>query len=152
MKPIFYLTMFAFLFATGSYAQADLESRIQQERVAFFNRELQLTDSEAEQFWPLYDQYRADEKALKKSYNLDRKIELLTDEEVDRLVFKAFELEEKQLNLKRKYVERLKPVLPIRKIALLRRTEQKFKRGLLNKIKNHRQQRRKQGMQGRKNN
>ncbi len=148
MKQIIVSTVLLFFACTFCFGQPNVEERIQQERIAFFDKELQLTEAESKQFWPLYDQYREDEQQLKSSYDQRRKIELLSDKEVEELVFKSFELEEKQLALRRAYFEKLRNFMSIRKIAMLKRTEQKFKKKLLNHIK----QRRKRRQQGKRKN
>ena len=143
MKIRFVITMLAMLFTLNSiFAQGDLERRIQEERVKFFNQELQLSDAEADAFWPLFDQYRADEKALEAKYRTNKKLALLSDEEVEQHIFQMLELEEKKLALKRAYIEKLRGKLPIRKIAMLRNTELKFKRRILKKIQENRARRR----------
>ncbi|MEM1318772.1 MAG: hypothetical protein AAGG75_00880 [Bacteroidota bacterium] len=140
MKSLMLSTTLLLLSTLFCFGQGDIERRIQEERVNFFNQELQLTDEEAKQFWPLFDQYRTDSKKLRESYNTNKKIELLSDQEVEELVFKSFEQEEKQLALRRSYFEKLQTFMPIRKIAMLKRTEQKFKKKLLNHVKQRRRQ------------
>ena len=141
MKKIIFIAIFLAGILNTSIAQGELEARIQEKRVDFFNTELQLTDSEADQFWPLYDQYRGEKESLKKSYNKNQKLELMSDKEVEGYIFASFELQEKELALRRKYFEKLRGFLPIRKIALLNRTEQKFKRKLLQHVKQRRKSR-----------
>ena len=142
MKKIIFIAIFVVGILGISTAQGEKEARIQKKRIAFFNQELQLTDSEANQFWPLYDQYRADSKSLKKSYNWNQKVALMSDKEVENYIFASFELQEKELALRRKYFEKLRVFMPIRKIAMLNRTEQQFKRQLLKHVKQRRQNRR----------
>jgi len=143
MKKIIFIAVFVFGILGMGIAQGELEDRIQEKRIAFFNKELQLTETEANQFWPLYDQYRAEEESLKKSYNKNQKLELMSDKEVEGYIFSSFELQEKQIALRRKYFEQLRAFMPIRKIALLNRTEQQFKRKLLQHVKERRKSRQK---------
>ena len=143
MKIRLVITMLAMLFTLSSiFAQGDLEKRIQEERVKFFNQELQLSEAEAAAFWPLFDQYRADEKALEAKYRTNKKLALLSDEEVEQHIFQMLELEEQKLALKKDYIEKLRGKLPIRKIAMLKNTELKFKRRILKKIQENRARRR----------
>lgn len=151
MKKLILISSFLLSFLIIGYSQGELEAKIQKERVAFFENELQLSQSEADQFWPLYDQYRADVKALKKSYRRDKKVALMSDKEVEAYIFEAFEMQEKQIGIRKTYYEKLRQFMPIRKIAMLDRTEQKFKKKLLQHVKQRRQQR-KNGPRNRMNN
>lgn len=140
MKKLFFTSALFLLSGTFAFAQfagADSE-RIQEMRVQFFNEELQFSPKEAEDFWPIYNNFREEKKALKASYKSGRKLELMTDAEAEEFLEQHLDLEEKQLALKRQYINRLKPVISIRKIAMINRTERKFKQALLRKIKEHR--------------
>ncbi len=142
-KTLFLSTMFLFsaIFAYAQRGNGDNE-RIQQMRVEFFNQELQLTTEEATAFWPIYEQYRKDQKILRQEYRQDRNMELMTDAEAERYVEDHLILEEKQIALKRKYIAQFKGVISIRKIAMINRTERKFKKNLLHKIQDRRGARR----------
>ena len=143
MNIRFVTTVLVIFFAWSNLsAQGAIEERIQEERVKFFTQELQLTQAESKVFWPLFDQYRTDERSLENQYKSKKKLALLTDEEVEAHIYKMFELEEKKVALKKSYFEQLKEKLPIRKIAMLESTERKFKRMVLKKIQNNRAQRR----------
>ncbi len=140
MKKILFLSTMFLLSGIFAYAQKERgdNERIQQMRVEFFNQELQLSAEEAEAFWPIYEQFKNDQKKLRKEYRQDRKMELMTDAEAERYVEDHLVLEEKQIALKRKYITRLKGVISIRKVAMINRTERKFKQDLLHKIQDRR--------------
>ena len=140
MKKILFLSTMFLLSGIFAYAQKERgdNERIQQMRVEFFNQELQLSAEEAEAFWPIYEQFKDDQKKLWKEYRQDRKMELMTDAEAERYVEDHLVLEEKQIALKRKYITQLKGVMSIRKVAMINRTERKFKQDLLHKIQDRR--------------
>lgn len=140
MSRLFFLSalfLFSGTFAFAQFEEADTE-RIQEMRVAFFNDELQFSSAESKAFWPIYNEFRQDQRKLKRSYKGDRRMELMSDAEAERFLEQHLELEEKQLALKRQYIDRLKNVISVRKIAMINRTERKFKQSLLNKIQNRR--------------
>lgn len=134
------MSLLVALVATVSFAQRDGTKfeRVEALRKEFFEQELQLSVEESNAFWPIYTAYKREERDLKKSYRSDRKIELMSDAEAERYVYDHLEMEEKQLALKRKYIEELKAAISIRKIANINRVERKFKRELLQKIKDRR--------------
>lgn len=136
------IVLFALFLMMGTFAFAQRgdgdNPRIQEMRVEFFNQELQLTPEEAAAFWPVYEQFKKDQKALKKDMRPDRKMELMTDAEAEKFVEDHLLHEEKKIALKRQYINKLKGVISIRKIAMINRTERKFKQSLLNKIQDRR--------------
>jgi len=141
--------LFANLSAQGNRSREIREERIQSFKIAFITEQLQLTPEESQQFWPLYNQNEKDKKVLRDSYNMKgRKIELMSDSELDEFITKHFELEEKQLDLKKEFFKNIRQVLPIRKVAMLNKVEQQFKRKLLEEMRRRKQQNR-QGQGGR---
>ena len=135
---IAFFALFALL-STG-VAQPDVEERIKQAREDFFTKALQLTPQESKDFWPLYYQYQDDEKDLENQYRPHGKIELMSDQEVEQYIENTFTLKEKQLALQRSYFQKMRTVLPIRKVAMLNKTEKQFKRKLLERVQNRRRQ------------
>ncbi len=119
------------------------DERIESFKIAFITKQLQLTPEESQQFWPLYNQFEKDKEALRDSYHMkDRKIELMSDAELEEFINKHFELEEKQFNLKKEFFRQIQQVLPIRKVAMLNKAELQFKRKLLEEMRRRKQQNR----------
>ena len=114
--------------------QQDKNERIRALRVAFITDKLQLTPEESEKFWPLYNQYEAEQKRIRQRYKVDLDLNAMSDQEVERSVTDRFELEEQVIKLKRDYFQRMKSFMAVRKIALLLRSEQDFNRELLRRI------------------
>lgn len=139
MEKIFFA--FLLLFSLTQVEAQQGKERIEAFKAAFFTEQLELSSQEARDFWPVYDEYEAEKEALKSQYKRNRKIELLSDAEVENYLIQQFEFEEKQLAVKRKYFERFKEILPIRKVARLNKTERAFKQKLLQLMKERRQQR-----------
>ncbi len=118
-------------------------------RVAYYTRELNLSTSEAQRFWPVYNEYadeleenRAEQRrtqmSLKQAYTGG------SDEEVENLLTALMELKSAEVAITVQYHEEFKEVLPIRKVAMLYKAETDFKRKLLE----HLQQRRRERMNG----
>lgn len=142
MKKIFSI-IFLTLFAMSIFGQNEMrQERIEAFRTQFYTKNLQLTTQEAEGFWPIFHEMEREKEALKKKYRPNRKIELMSDTEVESFVSDRLAMEEEGLALKRKYVAQLKTVLPIRKVAMAFRVEQEFKKTLLEEIRKRRQERR----------
>lgn len=116
-----------------------LDDRVEALRIAFFTEKLQLTPEESQNFWPLYNEYQEKEKSIRKSYRDDKSLELMSDAEAEQLIQNSFEMEEQMLSLKKDYYQKIRKVLPVRKLALLSRIERQFKERLLEEWRSRQQ-------------
>jgi hypothetical protein len=154
MKKISIAILFLFAFAMAVMAQPGPRGEKRQEKmeafkIAFFTERLQLTPDESKAFWPLYNQFENERDGLKDKFDLeDKKLELLSDKEVEAAIMQHIEMEEQLVKLRRDYVRRFMEVLPVRKVALLQRIDRDFKVALLEEIKKRREARQ-GGMPGR---
>jgi hypothetical protein len=118
----------AFLVASAGLAQAaksDLElSRdvLQAERKLLVSRSLELTDAEAAAFWPVFDKYAADQRAL--NDRLMKVIEsfaadyaTLTDERAEELLEESLSIREDRNQLRRSYLKRFSKAVSGKKLA-----------------------------------
>jgi len=114
--------------------------RIEALKVAYFTKALSLTPDEAKTFWPLYNAYRAELRSVKQDMKLDKmdsdlSIDQMKDADVEQMVTKMLEYEQKEVDIKKKYLTQFKGILPIAKVAKLYRAEEGFKRQLLELLK-----------------
>ena len=114
----------------------DQKDQIDAQRIGFITNELNLSAEEAQVFWPVYNKYRSELNALRKS----RATELMTarinfdnysEEQINKLIDNEMTFRQRELDLTRKYNEEFKKVLPVKKVALLYRAEQQFKINLI---------------------
>jgi hypothetical protein len=118
--------------------------RIRAARIALINDRLELTPEQAEKFWPLYNEYTQQRQDLLKEYQSMRQSSegrQLTDEESKELLNKGIRLKEKQLDLDRTYNDRLTRVITNNQILLLRRAEEDFRKMIIERLDNRREQR-----------
>ncbi len=149
MKNLALLFLGLFL-TTGILAQdrdarrAQRDSKIESLKVAFITNQLSLTEEESKNFWPLYNDFQAERKALRKAGKKGKKgknrpnFAEMSDAELEAMIEERFNIEEKELSLKRKYFKKLKTVLPIRKIAKLHQAEREFKKKVLDQMRERR--------------
>jgi hypothetical protein len=101
------------------------------EKIAFISTKLELTAEEAEKFWPVYNASEAEFKLLKKEHKAamgeKKKISEMSDNEVEKLLDKGLEIQQKELEIRKKYLVKFKEVLPIKKVAKLTRIEHEFR-------------------------
>lgn len=121
------------------FAQRRGESneKIESFQVAFFTQKLDLTADEAKAFWPIYNQYKIELKALKTEQQQLMKGDYsgMSDKELDKLIAQRFEIKQKQLDLEKQYYLKFKKVLPMEKVAKLPHVERAFRSELLKKMK-----------------
>ncbi len=121
-----------------SFAQRDrgaMHDRLEAQRISFLTERLELTPDEAQKFWPIYNEYKAEQKALKKARRPKKKVDEMSEEEIEAFILQSFEREEKEIALKRKYFQEFKRVLPIRKIGKLQQAEKEFRRKVIDRLK-----------------
>ena len=143
MKNLFLGIVVLLAVAASATAQPrkPVQDKMEAYKIAFFTERLQLTPDESKNFWPLFNQFEKERDAIKAGYNLEgKKVELMSDKEVEDFIMQHFEMEEKLVKLRRDYVRRFMEALPIRKVALLQKTDQEFKRHLLEEIQRRRQE------------
>lgn len=126
-------------FSQGPPPPPDVDDdKIEPLRIAFLTKYLELTSEEAQKFWPVYNQMRAEMKVIAdKEDNLrsGKSINDMTDEELNKLIAAHLDNEQKMLDIKKKYAEEFKKVLPLRKVALLADAENEFKREMIKHAK-----------------
>jgi len=125
-----------FLITSIGTAQKDkIQEKIKARRIAFITEKLQLTPTEAQLFWPLFNDFQQKRRTIYKTYGGKLNFEEMSDAELTAHLDDQLEKEEKLLILKRVFIGDLKNVLPVRKVAMLSETEKKFKEWMLSQVK-----------------
>jgi hypothetical protein len=95
---------------------------------------MQLTESEAKAFWPVYEEYQKDlgeinQRIVKliESYAADYKANTLTDEKAKKLIDELVAIEQAEAGLRASYVPKLSKVLPLKKVARYLQIENKVR-------------------------
>ena len=93
---------------------------------------LELTDSEAKRFWPVYNAYQSDmiahyDRVLKLIETYAGTYKAMTDENATQLLTQYLALESNQVALLKAYAPRFQKVLPPKKVAQLYQVENKAK-------------------------
>ena len=95
---------------------------------------MELTESEAKGFWPIYDQYQKDLQkinlriaAVLDSYADDARKKSLTDDKARKLIDEAVAIDQAEVNLKSNYAPKLSKVLPAIKVARYLQIENKIR-------------------------
>jgi hypothetical protein len=142
MKPVvkyIYVFMFCILAVVGWAQPGSKREKIDALRVSFINSRVSLTTQESQLFWPLYNEYTNKTDDLKKTFrhqfvrNVD--FNAFTEKEADAYLTAELTLKQKEYELIKEYYEKFKKALPAKKLALIRRAEEDFRKELIKNIK-----------------
>ncbi len=145
MKHLFFITLIISGFCTSAAAQQDADRRnekVQSIRIAIFTEVLQLTPDEAQGFWPVYNEYLDKREALVQQYRPAKQLDFMSDSEVEEQIKLHFERQQRELDLEKEVFQKLRKVLPVRKIAKVPEAERRFRESLLKKLQEAREERR----------
>jgi hypothetical protein len=121
----------------GNKAEKD---KIEQLKINFINTELKLSAEESEKFWPIYDELTRKlriEKRIQKTTNneLKNNFNSLTELEFKTKTNKVLDSQIKVAQLNKEYNSKIAEVIGYKKATELLSIERRFKRELLQKLK-----------------
>ncbi len=143
MKTLIHkLLLIAFLLA-GMMVQAqpnqNKKEQLEALKVATFTKTLNLTSQEAATFWPIYNEYDSELDALRKKHKEDKgKLDNaanLSDAEIEKLVDGEIIFRQQELDIIKKYHAQFKKILPMKKVALIYKAQDEYKKALLGQLK-----------------
>jgi hypothetical protein len=111
-----------------------LREKIKADKKLVVATNMELTESEAKDFWPIYDQYQKDLQKINQrianvleGYAADFRGKSLTDEKAKKLIDEAVAIEQAEANIKSTYAPKLSKVLPVKKVARYLQIENKIR-------------------------
>jgi hypothetical protein len=119
--------------------------KIKTMKIGFLTERLNLSSEEAKTFWPVYNKYQDELETLRKNHREDiqktkANFDEMSDKEVEKAVDGELAFRQSELDLLKRYHPEFKKILPMKKVAKLYRSEEDFKRQLLEKLQERRQQ------------
>lgn len=150
MKRHFLIVLIISAFSATTQAQ-EPGDRIKALRAEVYTRVLNLTAEEAQSFWPVFNEYLEARESLQKQLRPEGQLDGMSDAEVEEYVKKHFEIRQKELDLEKDLVQKLRKVLPLRKIAKLPMAERQFRESLLKRLQEVREKRQERRNPGGKN-
>ncbi|SMD31926.1 hypothetical protein SAMN04488029_0264 [Reichenbachiella faecimaris] len=143
MKKLF-LAIMLLAIATIAQAQNDeARQRIESAKIALISERLGLTPEDAQQFWPIYNEYSQKRRENHHEFAQARRNfnpETATEQETQDMLNFGREVKEKQLNLEKEYSDRMLKVIDSKQLMNLQNAERDFKRMLLDRLDQRRQQ------------
>lgn len=142
-----YLLLLIILASTTCFAQkGERAEKIKAFKIAYITESLNLNSAEAEKFWPIYNVHQEKLSKLRKNersvlMTKIENIENLSEQEALQLINESKEFQTKIFETEINLIENLKGVIPYKKIVLLKKTEEDFKRTLLERMRARRKER-----------
>lgn len=119
-------------------------NEIESYKIGYLTEKLDLSVEEAKIFWPIYHAWQKEQSSFRKergqkmiSFRKITEIEKLSDTEVQNLIVNDFTFKQRELNLEKKYYNKLRSNLPIKTVGKFYRAQEAFKRELLSKYRNN---------------
>lgn len=135
--------IFIFLLATITMqAQEGKHEKIKAYKTAYITEKLSLTSSEAEKFWPIYNKFDDKFRDLRKKerseifQKLREGLDNLNDAEANELIDVSLTIESEEVALRKQMITELRKVISPKKIIILKKAEDDFKRELLDRYRN----------------
>jgi hypothetical protein len=117
-------------------ARQETKQKIESLKIAYITTALELTETEAQQFWPVYNEAEVKRRELRRTRMGERKdaqlnFKTMTEKEAETYIDKEIEFKQKELDILKELHIKLKKVLPAKKIAMLYKAEVDFQRKVL---------------------
>tara|TARA_Y100001968_G_C19452582_1_gene769789 strand:+ start:118 stop:594 length:477 start_codon:yes stop_codon:yes gene_type:complete len=130
---LLHLLFFTIFFANYSYSQQTPKGEDKEAaKIAFFTNKLALTSEESKTFWPVVNEMEKELKDLriqmKDQIKRPKGEAEISDKELESMMDARMEMGKKQMDIKIKYHEKFKEILPIRKVAKYYEATKEFKK------------------------
>ncbi len=119
----------------------DRRERIKALKVAFITEQLELTSTEAQKFWPVYNDFEEKEEQLRKESYYKRKeidVESLSEREAKKMIEDMIVTEIKKQELRETFIKDLQKILSSKKIIKLKISEDQFNKRMFEEFKKRR--------------
>lgn len=142
-RPLFFLLLFIFGLTVIKSNGQDISSKnetIKSWKISFITKHLRLTPQEAQLFWPVYNQFETESEEIRTNHRkqmqaMKEDFSEISDAEIEKFVDRQLTFRQSEMDILKKYHPQFKKILPIKKVALLYKAEEEFKRQLLKQIK-----------------
>lgn len=130
--------LLCFCFTSNGYSQVvddkdKMKDKFAAHRTAYITQRLELTENEAQKFWPIFNSYIKDRDQLRASNTVD--VDKLSEKEAEAYVNGTLDRNTKELDLHKQFIQKVKSVLPMTKVAKLINIEREMKHAVMNNVK-----------------
>ena len=140
MKKI--LLIFILSLSLNAFAQdKGRYERIKALKIAFITERLDLSETEAQKFWPIYNAFEAENQKLRNlSVSIRKNVntETISEKNAKEVLQNVIKIAQQKQELHAKFITDLLKALPAKKIILLNRVEGDFKDRMMEQFKKRR--------------
>ena len=142
ISPLLMVFLFTVAFTNNSFSQRNekdksrLREKLNSHKIAFLTDKVNLTEDEAEKFWPVYNAYEEEKKAIREDKLVEALNADISEKEAEKALNSILEIRARELELDKKYINKFKTVLPASKVVKLIKAEKEFKAKMVGKLKN----------------
>jgi hypothetical protein len=150
MKKVLFISGMLLMLVANVFAQTDSDdldesrrNKIETLKRAYISEKLELTISEAEKFWPIYNEFDAAKTANRKEMRrLNNKLKAgaLGEKETIALIDQINVKRKAEIDLESKFLKDAMPVLGPVKVTKLTQIQKDFQRELMKKMKERREE------------
>ncbi|MBA4409942.1 MAG: hypothetical protein C0397_11035 [Odoribacter sp.] len=146
MKKLFLISILSIFTFTVLVAQErrgpspEMFEKIKAEKISFFTSKLDLTPSEAQTFWPVYNEFEKKRFDIQRQIHEfermpDEKFTNLSESEIEKMTSNYIGSFEKEALLLKEYNSQFLKVLPKKKVLMMYRTENEFRSHLIREFR-----------------
>ena len=127
------ITLFSIVLSAQNDSNQKNENR-EARKIAFFTTKMDLNSEESQNFWPVVNEMNIELKEIRnknahgRMILMDKKSENLSDKELEEILDARMQIGKEQMDIKIKYHEKFKKVLPIQKLAKFYQATREFKK------------------------
>ena len=123
--------------------QQDAKAKLEAARIALITERLNLTPAQAEKFWPIYNEYAEQRRAIHQQFRQAHQgmdLKNMSEEQSQAMMRARMDAKQKQLDLEKRYSERLINVINTRQLMALKKAEDDFRAMIIRRLEHRRQQ------------
>ena len=125
------------MFGQNGEFKDKLKDKFKAQKVAYITSELELSESESQKFWPIYNSYQSEIEQLKADIDIKPSRDM-SDKEAEDMMYALLENRSKEIDVQKKYIQKMKTAISARKIAMLFKAERQFKEKVVSNMKERR--------------
>ena len=146
MRKIITLICISLFCTLSIHSQMKKEGRekIKALKIAYITEQLNLSATEAEKFWPIYNEYNRDQNTIRSTYRISLKknikkskegIDSLNENEAKKLISLKLLTDKQLYESQKKFISKIEEIIPYVKIIRLQIAEMEFGRKLMRKYR-----------------
>lgn len=121
----------------AAFAQDGGGQKIENAKIGLITNRLNLSTEQSQQFWPVYNDFDAKKKDIRKQMRkliVETNTLTTTDEKILSNIKETLNLQQKEVDLEREYMNKFLKVINVRQLAELYKAEQMFTQMLLQRL------------------